>query len=112
MSLDPAVEGSTYILSFGCSNEAGTPIIPVTAAWSLHDNSGDVVNGRSEISLSVLSTIMSVVLSGADLAYDPNSSNARVFTVKGTYNSSYGSGLPIAEEFSFAIRPLTGIPDK
>lgn len=110
MALEDAVEGSTYIVNVTFKDEAGESMVPVTAEWSLRDNTGAIVNSRTAVPITPASTA-SIVLSGADLAYESNSKSMRVLTVVGTYDGTYGANLPLAEEFSFGIRPLEGIVD-
>jgi hypothetical protein len=109
-TLDDAVEGSTYVVIVSFVDEAGSAMVPATALWSLRDNTGAVVNSRSNVALTP-ATAMSVVLSGSDLVYEPNSHSLRTLTVTGTYDGAYGNNLPIAEEYSFNVRPLVGIVD-
>lgn len=108
--MEDAVEGSTYVVNVTFRDEAGESMVPVSAEWSLRDNYGNIVNSRSAQSIIVASTV-SIVLSGADLAYEPNARSQRVLTVQGVYDGDYGNDLPIAEEFAFAIRPLVGVTD-
>lgn len=109
-TLEDAVEGSTYILLLSFRNESDVVIVPNDAKWSMYDNTGAVVNARQDVALTP-ATVMSIVLSGDDLLYEKNSMSMRAVTVTGTYDGVYGTGLPIAEEFTFSIRPLVGIPD-
>lgn len=106
--MDDAVEGSTYIVQVTFKDEAGVSMIPTSAEWSLRDNYGGIVNGRIAVPIVVTSTV-SIVLSGADLSYEPNSHSQLTLTISGVYDGSYGNNLPIAEEFTFGIRPLIGV---
>lgn len=108
--MDDAVEGSTYVVNVTFKDEDGVSMVPATAMWSLRDNYGEIVNARNNVPMVVASTV-SIVLSGADLAYEPNARSNRTLTVNGTYDGTYGTDLPIAEEFTFGIRPLVGVPD-
>ncbi len=109
-TLADAVEGSTYVIQISLYKEDASPVVPNAALWSMRDNYARVVNSRQDVPL-VPATAMTIVLSGDDLAYEPNSKSMRSVTVTGTYDGDYGTDLPVAEEFSFSIRPLTGIPD-
>lgn len=108
--MDDAVEGSTYVVNVTFKDEAGESMVPVGASWSLRDNTGTIVNSRSAVPLVPASTV-SIILSGADLSFEPNSMSQRILTVTGTYDGTYGANLPIAEEFTFRIRALEGIAD-
>lgn len=108
--MDDATEGSTYVVNVTFRDESGETMVPVTAEWSLRDNYGNIVNSRSAVSI-IPATTVSIVLSGADLSYEPNSRSMRTLTVTGTYDGDYGNDLPIAEEFTFNIKPLSGVTD-
>ena len=110
-ALTDAVEGSTYIVRLEVYREDGAAVVPNEAVWSLRDNYNQVVNNRDEVPL-VPATTMTVILSGDDLVYERNSKSIRAMTVTGTYDGLYGTDLPIAEEFTFSIRPLAGVEDE
>jgi hypothetical protein len=103
-----AVEGSTYIVTVSFADETGATMIPVSATWSLRDNNQAIVNSRSNVSMTP-ATSVSIVLSGADLDYEANSSTLRILTVQAVYDGSYGSNLPLVDEYTFNIRPIVGV---
>ena len=108
--LNNANEQSTYIVLIQFVDEAGNTVVPVTAKWSLRDNSGAIVNGRSAVSIISLATTISIILSTADTSYLANTKISRILTVEAIYNSStYGNGLQLNDECVFVIQPLTGI---
>lgn len=107
-TLDDAVEGSTYIVQVAFKDEVGDAMVPVSAEWSMRDNTGAIVNSRSAVPLTP-ATAMNIVLNGDDLSYEVNSQSMRVLTVTGIYDGDYGANLPIAEEYTFSIRSLEGV---
>ena len=108
--LTAANEGSTYIVNVSFYNEDSEAMVPTTMEWSLRANYQQIINSHVNESITPATTV-TIVLTADDLLYEENSSTMRVITMVGTYNSSYGTGLDIAEEFTFNINPLVGIPD-
>jgi hypothetical protein len=107
-----AVEESTYAVVASFFDEE-TPPQPVTPnaglSWTLTDEHGNIINNRNAVSISP-ATSVTIVLSGDDLALD-STSEIRVVTVAGTYDSSLGSGLPIKDEARFKVVSLAAYPD-
>jgi len=108
--VEHAIEGSTYVVTSQFKDEAGTTVVPISCSWSLRDNYKAIVNSRSAVALTPATTV-TVILSGADLAYEPNARTMRTFTVTGVYNGVYGNNLPLAGECTFKIDPLVGVTD-
>jgi hypothetical protein len=109
---DFAVEKSTYIVTMNFFDENGDAIAPASATWTLTDGDGSVINGKEDVALSGLAAEMSVVLSGDDLALaDGFSGNSerRIFTLKATYNSDLGAGLPLLDQLEFPVYNLGAI---
>lgn len=104
-----AVEEGTYIITSSFFDEEGTPVIPKAGlSWRLTDEFGNVINNRGSVALTP-ATSVTVVLSGDDLATDATS-ETRVFTVSGTYDSSLGQDLPIKDQAIFDIASLAAYP--
>lgn len=91
-------EGGTYIVNIATADEDGNAETPVTLNWTLTDTDGTIINSRDEVSIVSPTASEDVVLSGDDCAIQVGETEdevTRVFTVKGTYNSILGSGLPL-----------------
>jgi len=91
-----ADEGGTYVVNIATTDENGAPKAPETLNWTLTDINGTIINSRSEVAISAPTASEDVVLSGADLAIQVGETETevtRIFTVKGTYNSTLGVGL-------------------
>jgi hypothetical protein len=103
-----AIEESTYPVTVSFTDEAGAAVIPTAATWTLSDKNGNVVNSREDVVISSLAASVTIVLSGDDLAL----SNGRIrkLTIKATYNSSLGNGLPLKDEVTFLITNLVNVP--
>jgi len=104
---NPCDSGSAIItLSFLDENDEVTPVSSLQ--WQLINKAGDIINERDFASNSFSGD--TVVLSGADLLLQTNlDSGERWFAVKGTYNSSAGSDLPIIGELKFTIVDVKNI---
>jgi len=101
---EKATESSTYIITVAFKDADGTPVTPTTCLWTLSDTKGTVLNLRDRVSVTPTGTSYDFVLSGDDLLYAVGlSKGTRVFTVEGTYTSSYGAGLPYRSEVAFEI---------
>jgi len=105
-------EGSGAIgFSFtGLSDEAVTPN---TLEWTLTDVDGAVINSRQDVSATPAETTW-ILLQGDDLK-TTTVSNARVLTIKGTYNTILGgdakTNVPYTGEFGFNVCSFLNIPD-
>ena len=86
----------------GLNDEAVTPN---SFAWTLTDVEGNVINSKQDVSETPASETF-VLLVGDDLKNDLTS-NVRVLTAKGTYNTSLGGvpklNVPFTEEIRFDI---------
>jgi hypothetical protein len=116
-----AKEEGTYVITVSFTDEDGDPVSPTAITWTLSDYSGNVVNSRQNevfdvsgldktYSGSTLTKVSAdIVLSGADLALPSPSFTKRVLTVKATYSSDAGSGLPLRDQIGFSIENLVAI---
>lgn len=103
-------EQSVVGITISFFDETGAAVTPSAATWTLTDTHGVIVNGRSAVSISGLSTTATIVLSGADLAISPAyAGQDRYLLITYTYTSSLGSGLVARDQIKFTIEPLAGI---
>lgn len=63
-----AFEGGSLFVTFDFEDENGDAIAPDTAAWTLLDMSGNVINSRQDVMITTPTASETVVLSGDDLA--------------------------------------------
>lgn len=101
-----AIDASTYLVRFQFLDEAGAAVTPVTLEWTLTDRRGHIINGRDWAVITPGSAV-DIVLTGDDLLYSDG--RYRVVTVRGTYNSSVGTGLSLTGEAVFEIVDLLNI---
>ena len=107
-ALSNAIEKSTYIVTCTFTDEAGDSLVPETVAWTLTDGFGTVINDREAVSETPAATV-NIVLSGDDLAIISGMTNKRILTIQATYNSAYGTGLPLNARATFTIEDLVKI---
>ena len=108
-STPEAVERSTYVIELTYKDEDGVAVAPSTLTWSLTRPDGSVINNRDAVTLTPASTV-AIVLTGADLALGSGIDNGdRHLLIEGTYNSTYGSGLALRDEYVFSIRNLVKV---
>ena len=103
-----AVEKSTIVITASFHDEAGSPMIPSSISWKLTDRGGNVINSRNDVVVSPAASI-DIVLSGDDLSLERDKKTDRILTVYGTYNSTYGIGLPFADSAIFPIEALVSM---
>lgn len=102
---EPAIEQSTYIIQISFKDEAGEPVVPKAAAWTLADKTGTAINSRSDVAISSLAATVTIVLTGNDLAMTTDKD--RYVLVEAVYDSAtYGNDLNLREEFQFKITEL------
>jgi len=86
-----------------------TPVTPTSATWTLTDTVGNVINGRSAVAITGLSTSNLIVLFGDDLAIG-GFGLKRQLLVDAVYNSStLGSGRPFKAAINFEIENFVGV---
>lgn len=102
--LSNAVEKSTYVVVATFTNESGVAIAVKTITWTLTDSSGNIVNSRENVAGTPGSTV-NIVLSGNDLNITTYG-KSRVLTINATYDSDYGTDLPLKSAATFRITDL------
>ena len=102
----PAVDGSTYVVSFAFLDEDGNTAIPTALEWRLENRNGQVINARDWAAIAPAAAV-DIVLGGDDLYYEDGP--GRVVTIRGEYTSSLGANLPLTGEARFQIMNLQGI---
>ena len=101
-------DGGTAVITMTFTDEDGNTVIPINLQWQLMDKFRNVINSRSFANGSF--TGNTVVLSGDDLLLQSDTDEGdRYFGVRGNYDSSAGSGLPLTDELKFTIQNLVNI---
>jgi len=103
-----AIEQSTYSVTFSFADTQGNAVTPNELTWTLVDTSANVINSREDVSITP-GTSVTIVLSGDDLTLSEGTGKERVLKIKGTYNSSLGTNLPLKDEATFTIDDLVSV---
>ena len=105
---------STAAIKVDFTNEAGAAVTPDSITWSLMDQNKTIINGRSNISVSVPASTIYIVLHGDNTDFLPAEEGSdavvRHLLVQSIYDSSYGDNLPCKDTYLFLIKELTGVP--
>lgn len=108
-----ANEESTYVITAAFTDEDGASVLPDSINWTLTDSSGNIINSREQVAVSVPAESINIVLSGDDLALQAGETDEakvqRVLTIEAVYDSSYGNNLPLKDQAVFEIYNLTYI---
>lgn len=103
---EEAVEGGSFVVAFGFVDENGAAVTPAAAMWSLVDEFGTVINGRSEVALALAPTV-EIVLGAGDLQWlGAMDSGVRRVVVEASYFSA-GTLLALVDEVEFRVRALS-----
>lgn len=106
---DQPLEKATYAVTFSSFvDETGAAATPTAATWTLTDRSGNVINGRSAVSITPASSI-TVLLSGNDLSLPAGDNGKRALLLEWTYTSTLGSNLPGKDVLYFTVQALDGV---
>ena len=102
-------EQSTLAITVNFTDDDGNAVVPSSAAWTLIDKTGTVINNREDEIISPASSV-TIVLVGDDLQITSSEGTSNVvlreFLIEGTYNSSIGYNLPFKETCYFYVRNL------
>jgi hypothetical protein len=82
----------------------GEAVTPTSASWSLFDIDGNVINGRSDETITPATTA-TVVLSGDDLAITEDYDRVPRYLV---VNYTYSGGTPAVDDYEFVVRKVKG----
>lgn len=104
----PADAGSTYVIPLRLLDEEDSLSPPLTLSWSLFNEAGKIVNGRTNQEFAQLASTMNLVLEGDDL---PDDQGELMVLFDGTYNSTLGSNRKIRGGVRFDVVPLPKTPE-
>ncbi len=104
-----APEQGTFAITAAYFDDAGTPVVPTAATWTLTDILGVIINSRDSIAITGLSTTSMIVLTGNDLAIGEHGYVRRLL-VEYVYNSSLGNGLAGKAQVNFRITDFLAVP--
>lgn len=98
-----AADRGTIVISGAFFDEDGAPVTPNSAAWTLVNGSGVVVNEREDVALSPSQTF-GVTLTDADLRVADG--RQRVFVVDYRYDSDAGNDLRNTAQARFLVEDV------
>ena len=101
---DMAIDESTFVVTCAFTDEDGTAVVPVSITWTLTNNSGTIINARTNVAVAVPASTINIVLSGDDLKYSDGP--IRILTVQAVYDSTLGAALPLKDSVRFAVEDL------
>ena len=96
-----AKEGGTYVIVITFKDENKNLLTPYNLTWWLSNEVGDPINNRENVSATVTAGILNIVLQGNDLT-----PGYKILTIKASYNSTYGTGLPLRDAVKFYVQDL------
>jgi hypothetical protein len=98
-------EDGTIVFDVSFFDEDGIACTPASAAWTLYDDNGVIINSRSAVAIAPLADVVHLVLSGNDCqTLGASDSLERILYLAWTYNSTLGAGLPATEEILFKVK--------
>ena len=108
--LSPAAfDASSYVVQVDFKDETGAAVQPTSAAWTLTDGLGVVVNGRTSVTVAAPASTIYITLSGDDLAVEETgiAARTRILIARGQYQSALvGGQLPVGAGVKFLIEDL------
>jgi hypothetical protein len=109
-TLENVTDQSSIVIKVDFTDEAGDPVSPESASWTLTDGNEEVINSRQDVSITALSETVYISLTANDLIAkqecDP-AKNTRIFVVTSTYISSLtGDTLQARQGATFVIDNL------
>ena len=104
----PADEQGSKTFKIIFRDEDNELTAPATMEWSLMAEDGTIINSRYKVSVESPASTTYITIYGDDLQIldDNNVYENRVLLISGTYNSTYGTGLPFNKEIRFPVRNL------
>lgn len=102
-------EESTYKITCAFTDAEGVAVAPKTAAWTLTDYDGTVINSRTAVAITPTASSVTVVLTGDDLAITSGKDGRRILTVEAVYDSTEGTDLKLKKEHKFTISNLVAV---
>jgi len=103
----PIPEGASATFTISWFDKAGAANTPASMVWSLTSLDGTVVNERSDVAITSLSTSNTITLSGADTYLWSKYSTKRVISLSGTLSD----GDKLTESIVFTIENVPAITD-
>lgn len=105
----PVKEEGVAVFTVSWLDEDSAAVTPDSATWTLVDQSGNVINSRSAVTINSLSTSNAIVLEDDDLAIIQPQDSQRELSVTFTYTSATYGELTQKDGVRFNIDDLWGV---
>jgi len=106
-----AVEESSIFVSAAFTDEDDVAVTPNVVTWTLSDVSGNVINSRSDVSVTPDTTV-TVLLEGDDLPWS-GSNTSDAYNIYILFEAEYDSGsetdIPLKEQETISVRNLQAV---
>lgn len=102
-----ARDSNPAVMHIEFRDAAGNAVTPTSAAWTLTNAAGTVVNSRSAVAIAPLDSAVDITFLSADTEYADGP--MRRMLVEWVYTSTEGSDLEASETITFWIRDLRGV---
>jgi hypothetical protein len=99
-------EEGTAVFRLICKDENGTLVIPATLKWDLTALDGTVIAYNQTIAVPTSTYYLPVFGTNLRMLDGESSYGERLLTLRGTYNSSNGTGLPLHKQIKFRVQNL------
>ncbi len=101
-------EKSYAVFQVVFKDENDTAITPTSINWSLTNDSGDIINGRNNVSFGVPASTINILTTGVDNTI-VDGDKTRVLTVEALVDTGLGNDLSITQELKYTIKDLVKI---
>ena len=100
--------GTALVRATFTAEDGTTPATPKTLYTQITDISGNVIEGKKQVTVGLAST-MYFLLKGGQIPKPPDGNQHVVLTVEYTYDSARGSDLPGTDEYRIPVNDLVAI---
>lgn len=98
MDTDAVPKNSTVKITAAFTDDNEAAVTPKTLTWKLTDEDGNVINNRSSVTVTNLSTSVDIALTGNDLPVKAGYTQRWLYLIlSGTYDSDLGTDLSLRD---------------
>jgi hypothetical protein len=94
--------------TFKCvfKDEDGSSVVPTSINWDLTALDGSVIAYNQSVSVPASTTYITISGSNFRILEGEDRWGERLLTIRATYNSTYGTGLPLNKQIKFRVQNL------
>lgn len=104
MKVVPEQGSATFRCIF--KDEDGAAVIPQSINWDLTALDGAVIAYNQSVPVPAATTYITISGSNLRILEGEDRWGERLFTIRATYNSTYGTGLPLNKQIKFKVQNL------